>query len=184
MNAGIVASRYAKALLRYVQDEGSGERVYSQVRTLVRVMNELPKMQEYIMDASDVSMERKLSLLSAAVEGQLEPSIERFLRLVSEHHRNEYFPRMLLSFIDQYRAENNIMVGRIVTAVRNEGLHTRLEGIFHDRTGAEVHLEERVDDGIIGGFIFELEGKRVDASVNGQLQRIRRMLVEKNNRIV
>ena len=99
MNAGIVASRYAKALLKYVQEEGSGERVYSQVRTLVHVMNEVPQMEKYITDVSDVSLERKLSLLSAALDGPLEPSVDRFLRLVANHRREEMFPRMLLSFI-------------------------------------------------------------------------------------
>lgn len=184
MNAGIVASRYAKALLKYVQEEGSGERVYSQVRTLVHVMNEVPQMEKYITDVSDVSLERKLSLLSAALDGPLEPSVDRFLRLVANHRREEMFPRMLLSFIEQYRAANRIMVGRIVTAVHNDGLRGRLEDVFHDRTGAEVHLQEKVDSDIIGGFVFELEGCRIDASVGSQLQRLKRQLVEKNNRIV
>ena len=184
MNAGIVASRYAKALLKYVQEEGLGERVYSQVRVLVRVMNEVPQMKDYLTDALNVSLEQKISLLSAALDTPLEPSVERFLRLVSSHRRVEFFPRMLLSFIEQYRAENNIMVGRIVTAVHNEGLQERLENVFHNRTGAEVHLQEKVDSDIIGGFVFELEGCRIDASVESQLQRLQRQLVEKNNRIV
>ena len=47
-----------------------------------------------------------------------------------------------------------------------------------------MHLDEKVDPEIIGGFIFELEGYRVDGSVSGELKRIRRQLVEKNTRIV
>lgn len=184
MNAGIVAARYAKALLKYVQEEGSGEKVYSQIRTLVRVMNEVPQMDKYITDASDVSLEGKLSLLSAALDSPLEPSVDKFLRLVAMHRREDMFPRMLLSFIEQYRDANRIMVGRIVTAVHNDGLQERLENVFHDMTGAEVHLNEVVNSDIIGGFVFELEGWRIDASMESQLQRLKRQLVEKNNRIV
>ena len=47
-----------------------------------------------------------------------------------------------------------------------------------------MQLEEKVDPDIIGGFIFELDGYRLDASVENHLSRIRRQLVEKNNRIV
>lgn len=184
MNAGIIASRYAKALLDYVREEGSGKNVYSQIRTIVRVINVSPQMHAYITDLSDVSVERKLSLLSSAVQQPLEPSIARFLKLVSARRRVELFPRMLLSFIEQYRVANDIKVGSVVTAVQSDGLRDRLEDIFHDKTGAEVHLEEKVNPDIIGGFIFELDGYRLDASVDTQLERMRRQLIEKNNRIV
>ena len=48
MNSGIVASRYAKAFLKYVQGEGDGKTVYSQSCVLVHVMNEIPQFKEYI----------------------------------------------------------------------------------------------------------------------------------------
>ena len=131
MNAGIIASRYARALLKFVQEDGSGKEVYSQARTLVHMMNELEQMRQYVTDVLDVSLDSKLSLLSAAVNGSLHPCLVRFLTMVSEHRRVEYFPRMLLSFIEQYRKENNIQVGRLVTASHQEGLCGRLEGIFH-----------------------------------------------------
>lgn len=184
MNAGIIASRYARAFMKYVSETGSGRTVYSQACTLVRMMNHVPQFKMYLMDSSDVSFDRKCSLLSAALDGTVDDSIVRFLRMVTDHNREEYFPRMLLSFIEQYRSENNIKVGSIVAAVENDSLRVRLENLFHDLTGAEVHLEEKVSPEIIGGFIFELDGNRLDASVDSQLKRIRRQLVEKNNRIV
>ena len=184
MNTGIIASRYAKAFLKYVQENGAGNDVYSQACVLVRHMNELPRLKEYIQDASDVSFERKLALMSSALGTSLNPSISHFLKMVISHRRIEFFPRMLLSFIEQYRKENNIKVGRLVRASCADGVRERLEDVFQDKTGAQVHLDEKVDPEIIGGFIFELEGYRVDGSVNGQLKRIRRQLVEKNTRIV
>ena len=184
MNAGIISSRYAKALLEYVRENGSGSEVYAQACTLVRVMNALPQMKEYIVNTADISADRKLSLMSAALSVPVAPAIVRFLQMVTAHRRVEYFPRMLLSFIEQYRRAHDIKVGSLVTAVHAEGLGERLEALFHDRTGAEVHLEERVSPDIIGGFVFELDGYRLDASVESHLERLRRQLIEKNNRIV
>ena len=184
MNAGIIASRYAKAFLEYVREEGSGDKVYPQTVGLVRAMNEVPQLKDYITDTLDISLNQKLSLLSAALQRPLDPSISRFLKLVTDQRRLEYFPRMLLSFIEQYRAANNIKVGSLVTAVPNDGLRDRLEVLFHDRTGAEIHLHEKVNPDIVGGFIFELDGYRLDASVESHLARLRRQLIEKNNRIV
>ena len=55
---------------------------------------------------------------------------------------------------------------------------------MQEKDGGEVHLEMEVDPQVIGGFIFEMDDKRMDVSVEGRIARIRRHLVEKNNRIV
>ena len=81
MNSGLIASRYAKAFLKYVQEAGSGEKVYSQVSSLVRIIGELPQMKTYLEDSSDVSLERKLSLLSAALDSSVDEAIADFLIL-------------------------------------------------------------------------------------------------------
>ena len=150
----------------------------------MRVMNELPQLKSYLENQTDVSVERKVSLMSAALSEPLDACLPQFLKIVTEHRRTEFFPRMLLSYIEQYRQTMNIKVGGLVTAVHAEGLGKRLEELFHDRTGAEVHLEEKVNPDIMGGFVFELEGCRLDASVESRLERLRRQLREKNNRIV
>jgi F-type H+-transporting ATPase subunit delta len=41
-----------------------------------------------------------------------------------------------------------------------------------------------VDPDLIGGFVFELDGRRLDASVRSQLDRIRRQLVDESSRLV
>ena len=184
MNIGIIASRYGKALLKYAQETGGGEQVYSQACILVRIMDKLPQMTQYITDESDVTFEKKVALLSSALGTDVSPDLQRFLKIVSDNGRVELFPRMLHSFIEQYRSANNVKVGCVVTATEVPGLSARLEGLFQERTGGQVQLEEKVEPDIIGGFVFELDGIRLDASVEGHLARIRRQLVEKNNRIV
>lgn len=184
MNSGQIAYRYAKALLKYVQESGSGEHVYSQAQKLVYVISEVPQMSHFLIDASDVSVQQKIALLSAALGEEPDPAIVNFLKMVSTNRRLEYLPRMLWAFIEQYRHANNIKVGSIVTAVEIEGLKERLESLFHEKTGAQVQLSVDVVPDILGGFIFELDGYRVDASVENHLAQIRRKLIEPNNRIV
>ena len=184
MNSGPIAYRYGKALLKFVQESGSGENVYSQAQNLVLIMDEVPQLAQFLINASDVSVEEKISLLSTALGGEPDPAIVNFLKMVSTNRRLEYFPRMIMSFIEQYRQANNIKVGSIVTAVEIDGLQESLEGQFHEKTGAQVQLKVNVDPDIIGGFIFELDGCRLDASVESHLANIRRKLIEPNNRIV
>ena len=71
-----------------------------------------------------------------------------------------------------------------MTAAPVDGLKEKLENLFHQRTGAEIQVVEKINPDILGGFIFEMDGYRLDASAWNQLRRIRRQLIEKNNRLV
>ncbi len=184
MNEGIVSSRYAKALLKFTQETGNGDKVYSQAGILVLRMEEIPQFKDYIKNHDEISLEKKLQLLETALGEPMSMEISRFVTLVAQRGRMEYIMRMLYSFISQYREVHNIKVGRLITALPSEGLKERMEALFHEKTGAEVHLEMKVNPEIIGGFVFELDDWRLDGSVENQFRRIRRQLIEKNNRIV
>ncbi len=184
MNSGVIAARYAKALLKYVMETGNGDKVYSQACVIVLRMEEVRQLREFLEGREEISPEDRRLLLETALGESVASEITDFLSLVSGHRRNSYLLRMFYSFISQYRDVMNIKVGRLVTAFPAEGLKERLEEMIGARTGTEVHLEEKVDPAIIGGFVFELGDWRMDASVGYQFRMIRNRLVEKNNRIV
>ena len=184
MNEGVIAARYAKALLKYVEESGAGDKVYSQACVLALRLMEIHQLRDFIETGMDLTTDRKEELLRAALGEDLAPEFVDFLRLLAARRRMQLFSRMLYSFIAQYRAEHNIKVGRVVTASPVEGLKERLEALFHERTGAEIHVVEKINPDILGGFVFEMDGYRLDASVEAYFRRIRRQLIEKNNRIV
>lgn len=184
MNVGVVAYRYGKALLKYVQEGDGGENAYRQSLTLVQRMTSYEQLRHILENRDDVSLPKKKELMSAAVGEPLLPEIDAFADLVRRQGRMPFLFRILNSFILQYREYNGIITGRLTTAVHAEGLKERLEAILCERTGSSVRLEENVDGSIIGGFVLELGGSRLDASVEGKLRKIRNGLIEKNNRIV
>ncbi len=184
MNTGVIASRYAKALLSFVTEAGAGDKTYSQACALVQSIHSVPRLREYVLKHDDISLEKKSELLSSALGEPLADGLVRFMGLVAGHRRMEFFDAMLWSFIDRYREANRIKVGSLVTSVPDEGLCERLEEIFHDRTGCEVSFRAGVDPELIGGFVLELDGYRLDASVRTRLEQIRRSLVDDTNRIV
>ena len=184
MNTGVTASRYAKALLSFVTETGAGEKVYSQAAALVHMLESVPQFGDIILNRDEVPLDSKVELLSAALGESVAEELVRFVALVTENRRMEFFHRMLWSFIAQYREAHNIKVGSLVMAVQDDGLRERLEDLFHDKTNCEVHFKVTVDPDLIGGFVFELDGRRLDASVRSQLDRIRRQLVDESSRLV
>lgn len=184
MNVGPIAHRYAKALLKLVQETGAGEKVYSQACVLVFRMQEIRQLTDTIQKHPEISVDRKLDIIDAAVGEPVADELRRFVHLVCTNKRIEHFMRIMMSFIDQYRDLCGIKVGRLVTASPAPELKQTLEAIMHEKTGSMVLLEESVDESLIGGFVLQVDDLRMDASVQTQLRRLHNELVDKANRIV
>ena len=71
-----------------------------------------------------------------------------------------------------------------MTARPVPGLKERLQDVLGKKTGSEVFLEEKTDPSVLGGFVLDVDDLRLDASVSGQFRKLRRELIENNNRIV
>lgn len=184
MNTEVISSRYAKALLSYVTEAGTGEKVYSQVCDIVRKMHLVPQLSEYVLKLDVVTLEKKAGLLSAALGEPLADELMNFMKLVYAHRRMELFQSMLWSFIRRYREAAGLKVGILITASSDDGLRERLEDILGKRTSSKVDFNSKVDPDLIGGFVLELDGYRLDASIRSALDRIRKHLIDDGNRIV
>ena len=185
MNTGLVSSRYALALLKYVSGTEDEEKVYSQVLRLSGSLSAVPELRGLIDNPLSVSDTQKFSLLVSALDGEeMAQELKKFILLVMKNRRTRYLRLMLLSFISQYREEHNIKVSRLVTAVPAPELEERLASEVKRRHGDTVIFEHRVDPDIVGGFIFWIDGYMLDASTATQLKSVRRQFIEKNRRIV
>lgn len=184
MNQGVIASRYAKALLKYVSEAGDGSETYSQACILADKMRKVPELAAYICRHPEIPADQKVDLMSVAIDRSLSPEFERFVRLVCTQGRMECFQRMVHSFIDQYRMVHDMKVGRLVSAEHVDGLKEDIENRLRLKTGSDVRLEEEERPDLLGGFVIEVDGLRLDASVLEQLRRLRSGMIEINGRIV
>ena len=158
MNQGAIASRYAKAFLRLVQESGRGEQVFTQVRTLLADPSSAPQ--------------------------PLEPDIEKLVLLLRKNRRLDCLKFILHDFIRQWCKAEGVVVAKLITAVPSPGLSEKLETLLRERTGCRILMESALDPELLGGFVLELEDEMLDASVRRQIDDIRRQLVQKNNRII
>ena len=180
----MISSRYAKALLEYAESSGTGDKIYSQAQALVQMMRAVPQLEEYVQKHDDIKLTEKLALLSSAIEEPLTEELKRFVELVASRRRIDMLLSMLLSYISKYRKRHHIKIGSLVTAVPDDGLKERLESMFGERTGGRVRLHTAVNPELIGGFVFELDDYRIDASVRTRIEKIRRCLVDDSSRII
>lgn len=185
MNTGIIASRYAAALLRYSVENAEEDVVYSQVKTLETAFAKLPELSRLVSAAMMFPDSEKLALMRSAVDGEkMAKSLDRFLQLVLKNGRMPYVRFILHSYVIRYHDLKGIVTAKLTTCAPSSALENRLKEIASSRFGDKLVLQTCQDPSLIGGFIFELDGLRVDASVSRQLEYIRNVFKTKNRRIV
>lgn len=184
MNTGVISKRYAKALYQFAEESKKGEQVYREMATLATSFLQVPGLRK-ALDNPLLSMDAKISLLSSAAGGSITQETQRFFMLVLEAHREKFMQFIACSYVDLYRKNNNILIGKLITATPvDKRIEDRMRMMIVKGTQGTVEFETVVEPSIQGGFILDVDFNRLDASVATQLNRVRRQFMEKNRRIV
>lgn len=105
--------------------------------------------------------------------------------LVLHNRRERYLQSISLMYLDLYRKLNRISTGRLETAVPvTPETERKIIDLIASETNGKVELKTSVKPELLGGFVFEMDSERLDASIATQLRNIKKQFVEKNKRIV
>lgn len=182
MNNGIVAMRYARAILSYAMERKTEDAVYENMQRLAAVAGEVRDLIPALQNPA-LSLNAKVTLLCNAVDAS--PDFVKFATLVLKHEREELLHNIANCYIMCYRKAKNIVAAKITTAVElSDVLKEKISLMIAKRESAQVELENIVDSSIIGGFIYEVDFVRYDASIKGRLRKIEKQMVERNKRII
>jgi len=186
MDIGVISIRYARALIAYACDEGVEDTVYQEFRRLAWSFMNYPEMR-YTLDNPILPYKDKFDLICTAANGEEESSREfkHFIHLVLRQHREFYLQFMVFSYISLYRKRKHIAQGTLVTAVPiDDETRKGIKKIAGSHLHAKMELITLVDPSIDGGFVFEVNDFRLDASIATQLKKVKQQFIEKNKRIV
>ena len=186
MDIGIISRRYARALLAYASEHASESTVYGQVELFLKQYAQIPDIRQAV-ESPMVDPAEKIRLLQNATAGQKTcEELTRFFGLLLDNKREKMMVFILHSYLYLYRKKKRIRQGLLVTAVPlpDDTLEQLKKIILHFYRGREVEFETKVDPEIIGGGILSMGYWRVDASIAGQLKKVKRQFVEQNRRIV
>ena len=173
--------RYAKALFAYAKEQGVEDAIY---RNMLQLMATLQQVKELaaMLAAPTLSKDERVRLLCSAVDSSA--VYEDFMRLVVDEERESLLIFIAHCYVSLYRKAKNIVAVCITTA-------EPLGEEFCDRVGAAfapedatVELQNIVDGDIVGGFIYETETHRLDASIRRQLRDIETEFIKQNRKLV
>ena len=186
MDIGVIAKRYAKALLSFAQEEKAEDTVYQEVLQFIDSWEKVDQLAK-VLGNPLLPAEQKKQVICQAASTEVSSVFQKFATLVVAHRRESFMLFIAHSYVTLYREYKHISIGKLITAVpASEAVAKRLEKMVEERSqnSIDVILETTVDPNILGGFIFQLDDMRLDASVSTQFEQIKKQFIEKNKRII
>lgn len=178
MDNGLIPHRYAKALFKYALEQEATRKVYDTANAVIKAFEENPGLQK-VLSNPFVKNEDKRKLLLTAPGFVTDEAYGRFVSLVIDHKREEFFYLMMLAYAAIYREHHHIIKAHIKTAIRLQDAEmVKIREIvtkgFKD---SKIEFDETIDPAIIGGFIIDVDDVRMDASVRHELEQLRQTLL-------
>ncbi len=169
---------YAEALLA-----ASGDRAEAVVDDLEAIRAEIldphPDFAS-ILASPTVKQSAKDQLLVRTLEGRVDETVVRFLRVLNRHGRLAILP----SVIRQTRTTLDRRLNRKAVTVRSAvPLDEAQQAALSDRLAGMIHaspvISLEVDPSLLGGLVVQVGDAVYDASVRNRLEQLRGRLIER-----
>ena len=171
----VVDRVYAQALFDAAVEKGRLEPVRAEVAQLAQAVAEVPELRELLRNPQ-LDPRAKAAALQDVLEGG-EELVRNFVLLLSDKGRAGIFDEIARDFERLVAEHEGIVRAELTTAVElsDEEARDLLQEI-EQASGRKVEATRSVDPALIGGIVLQVGSHRLDASVRGRLERLRREL--------
>jgi F-type H+-transporting ATPase subunit delta len=171
----VVDRVYARALFDAAKEKGRLEPVHEQLAQVVEAEAEVPELRELLRNPQLDPRAR-----AAAIQDLLEGGDEllrNFLLLLADKGRAAQLEEIAREFERLVAEEEGVVRAELTTAVELSDEEARqLLRQVEEASGRKVEATREVDPDLIGGIVLQIGSHRLDASVRGRLDRLRREL--------
>ena len=116
MNKGLIAVRYARALLMFAQNNNKEEEIYEQAKFLQDVFIKTPSMHTALENPL-IPKKRKRKFIITACGENISDLFIKFINLLLENDRQDCLQSIMMQYQDLYNQSKNILRGKLITAV-------------------------------------------------------------------
>jgi F-type H+-transporting ATPase subunit delta len=171
----VVDRVYANALFEAALEQGRLEQVREQLEQVVTAEAEVPELRELLRNPQ-LDPRARAAALGDVLAGS-EELLRNFLLVLADKGRTGQLEEIARE-LDRLIAEHEgIVHAELTTAVElsDDEARTLLQQI-EQASGRKVEANRNVDPSLIGGIVLQVGSHRLDASVRGRLERLRREL--------
>ena len=175
MNNPRLAIRYAKSLIDLAKEKDQLSEVNNDMKFLQGICKSNPDFIA-LLKSPIIPEDKKNKIIESIIAGKVSTLTSLFIKLLGKKKRESNLPEIIDSYIYQYNQLKGIHKVKITTATP---LSQQMQNNFIDRIRlanniSNIELETVVDEKLVGGFVLEMEGKLVDASILTDLKDIKK----------
>jgi F-type H+-transporting ATPase subunit delta len=167
---------YAQALFDAAKERGRLAQVHQELDDFARAVDEVPELRAVLRNPQ-IEPRTKARVLEDLLGGADE-LVRNFLRLTAEKGRVSAIEEIAREFDRLVAREERRLDVELTTAFElSDEEAQRIVRQIEEASGRTVDATRAVDPDLIGGLVLQAGSLRVDASVRGRLERLRRELV-------
>jgi F-type H+-transporting ATPase subunit delta len=153
--------------------------VREQLADFVRTVEEVPELHGLLRNPQ-LEPGQKAAILGELM-GDADELVRNFLRLLAEKGRIGEIDEIGWEFERLSAEEEGVLNLELTTAVElsDQDAKAIVEQIERS-SGRKVEARRNVDPELVGGIVLQIGSMRLDASVRGRLERLRRELVRRS----
>jgi F-type H+-transporting ATPase subunit delta len=170
-----VAKSYAKALFDLATERGQAEAVGREIDAIAHLVRDHPKLAAALSRPWLGAHVKRATAIEIANRAGISPLARDFFALVVTRGRADHLDAIAAAYRELADAAAGRLRARVRTAVAltEEERRTLAARLGRELGGRQVILEEVVDPTLMGGFVAEVGSRVLDASLDGQLARLR-----------
>ena len=167
-----LAKRYGGSLYDLAAEEQLTDQLLAELDVALDCFNQEPAYLR-LLSTPGVPKKERCALLDKAF-AEAHPYLVNFLKLLCEENLLAELPGCVHAYRDRYNADHGIIEVTVVSAVPlNDTSREKLLAKLQEMTGKTVRLTAKVDPSILGGLRLDLNGTRLDGTVQRRLERLR-----------
>lgn len=173
-----LAREYGDGLYALCAEEHIEQDVLAQLHELKSCFHQEADFLRLLGNMSLPKQER-VDILDRTLRGQVHPYLLNFLKILCERGALSEFDGCEAAFREDYNRDHGVVEATVTTRLaltdpQRAALMAKLQGM----TGREVVLQEKIDPGVKGGVLLEMNGQRYDGTVRHRLESIRQAMTK------
>lgn len=176
MKPEMMLRQTAANLLSLLNDQGKAETVLVELKDLQHILNLIPDWRQILL-AQRVSSDLKLKINQALLSGVCREETLALFNLLTEKRLTGFIEKFIREYEKQYRLRMNV---KMVKIQKNPSLEStelsRFKAVVEKLLPGHLQWSEVSDETIIGGILLQVDNQVYDATVNHQLDVMRRLL--------
>lgn len=178
MDHSTITVRYAKALFQFAKEKNQLETFKNDIALVIDVLKGSTDFV-LLLEAPVVKTSQKSKAVRLIFQDKIDEITIRFLEMIIENRREQHIPGICRNFLDLIRREQGVKTA-VVTSASPLSKETteQLKSLLEKNYNATVEMSEKVDEGLLGGFVLRFDDQQYDASIATQLRKVKETLVK------